>query len=42
MKIALQGNTLLIKEADNAQFAVIKSWNKMRWDTPWPSRQASA
>lgn len=32
MKIALQGNTLLIKEADNVQFAVIKSWNKMRWD----------
>ena len=32
MKIALQGTTLLIKEADNVQFAVIKSWNKMRWD----------
>ena len=32
MKIALQGNTLLIKDADNVQFAVIKSWNKMRWD----------
>lgn len=32
MKIALQGSTLLIKEADNVQFAVIKSWNKMRWD----------
>ena len=32
MKIALQGTTLLIKGADNVQFAVIKSWNKMRWD----------
>ena len=32
MKIALQSTTLLIKEADNVQFAVIKSWNKMRWD----------
>lgn len=32
MKMALQGNTLLIKEADNVQFSVIKSWNKMRWD----------
>lgn len=32
MKMALQGNTLLIKDADNVQFSVIKSWNKMRWD----------
>ena len=32
MKIALQGNTLLIKDADNVQFTVIKSWNKMKWD----------
>lgn len=32
MKIALQGTTLLIKDADNVQFAVIKSWNKMKWD----------
>ena len=32
MKMALQGTTLLIKEADNVQFTVIKSWNKMRWD----------
>ena len=30
--MALQGSTLLIKEADNVQFAIIKSWNKMRWD----------
>lgn len=32
MKMALQGNTLKIIEADNVQFTVIKSWNKMRWD----------
>ena len=32
MKMALQGNALLIIEADNVQFTVIKSWNKMTWD----------
>lgn len=32
MKMALQGSTLLIKDADNVQFTVIKSWNKMKWD----------
>ena len=32
MKMALNGNALLIKDADNVQFTVIKSWNKMRWD----------
>ena len=32
MKMALQGNTLRIKDADNVQFTVIKSWNKMKWD----------
>jgi len=32
MKMALQGGTLLIKDADNVQFTVIKSWNKMKWD----------
>lgn len=31
MKMALQGTTLRIKDADNVQFAVIKSWNKTRW-----------
>jgi hypothetical protein len=30
--MALQGNTLKIIEADNVQFTVIKSWNKMRWN----------
>lgn len=32
MKMALQGSTLKIIEADNVQFAVIKSWNKMKWN----------
>lgn len=31
MKMALKGSTLLIKEADNVQFTIIKSWNKMKW-----------
>ena len=32
MKMALQDNTVRIIEADNVQFTVIKSWQKMRWD----------
>ena len=32
MKMKLQGNILLIKEANNTQFTAIKSWNKMTWD----------
>lgn len=32
MKMALQGNILKIIEADNVQFTIIKSWNKMRWN----------
>lgn len=31
MKMALKDNVLLIKEADNVQFTIIKSWNKMKW-----------
>ena len=31
MKMALRGNTLLIKDADSVQFQIIKSWNKMKW-----------
>ena len=31
MKMALKGNTLILVEVDNVQFAIIKSWNKMRW-----------
>lgn len=32
MKMALQDNTLKVIEADNVQFAVIKSWGKMKWN----------
>ena len=32
MKIALQGNVLKLIEVDNVHFAVIKSWNKMKWN----------
>ena len=32
MKMALKGNTLILIEVDAAQFAIIKSWNKMKWD----------
>lgn len=32
MKMALQGATLILIEVDTAQFAIIKSWNKMRWN----------
>ena len=32
MKIALQDNVLKLIEVDNVHFAVIKSWNKMKWN----------
>jgi len=32
MKMGLKGNILIIAEADNVQFTVIKSWSKMKWD----------
>lgn len=32
MKMALKDGQVLIKEADNNQFLIIKSWSKMRWD----------
>ena len=32
MKMALKDGQVLIKEADNTQFAIIKSWNKMKWN----------
>ena len=32
MKMGLKGNTLIIAEADNVQFTIIKSWGKMKWD----------
>ena len=32
MKMTLQGNTLIIADADNVQFGTITSWGKMKWD----------
>lgn len=32
MKMGLKGTTLILAEVDNAQFTVIKSWRKMKWD----------
>jgi|GEM_PF-297927 len=31
MKMAMKDGQILIKEADQNQFMVIKSWNKMKW-----------
>lgn len=31
MKMALKNGQLMIKDADNMQFTIIKSWNKMKW-----------
>lgn len=31
MKMALKDGEILIKDVDNMQFTIIKSWNKMRW-----------
>lgn len=31
MKMALKDGQILIKDADNMQFTIIKSWNKMKW-----------
>ena len=30
--MAIDGGSLIIKDADNVQFTIIKSWNKMKWD----------
>lgn len=32
MQMGFKGNMLIIAEADNNQFAVIKSWGKMQWN----------
>lgn len=31
MKMALKDGQILIREADNVQFTIIKSWGKMKW-----------
>ena len=32
MKIALQDGVLKIIETDNVQYAILKSWGKLKWD----------
>lgn len=32
MKMAMKDGQILIREADNVQFAIIKSWGKMKWN----------
>lgn len=32
MKMAMNNGQLMIKDADDYQFQIIKSWNKMRWN----------
>ena len=31
MKMAMKDGQILIREADNVQFTIIKSWGKMKW-----------
>jgi len=31
LKMAIKDGQVLIKEADNNQYLIIKSWNKMKW-----------
>ena len=42
MKLALQNGQLYIKEADNMQFTIIKSWNKMKWNKSSQTLQGPA
>ncbi len=32
MKMAMKDGQILIREADNVQFTIIKSWGKMKWN----------
>lgn len=40
--MAMKDGQILIKEADNTQFMIIKSWNKMRWNKAEKMLQAPA
>lgn len=42
MKMAMKNGQILIKDADNYQFQIIKSWNKMRWNKAEKMLQAPA
>lgn len=32
MKMAMKNGEIMIREADNVQFTIIKSWGKMKWN----------
>ena len=36
MKMAMKDGQILIREADNVQFTIIKSWGKMKWSRQTP------
>lgn len=42
MKIAMRDGQLLIREADNIQFQIIKSWGKMKWSRQTQTLSGSA
>lgn len=42
MKIAIKNGQLLIKEANNMQFQIIKSWGKMKWSRQTQTLSGSA
>lgn len=44
MKMKLDGGNLFVVDADSTQYAIIKSWNAMRWDRgrQWFSGPATA
>lgn len=42
MKMALKDGQIYIKEADNMQFSIIKSWNKLKWNKTSQTLQGPA
>lgn len=42
MKMALKDGQIMIKEADNVQFQIIKSWGKMKWSRQTQTLSGSA
>ena len=42
MKMAMRDGQILIREADNVQFTIIKSWGKMKWSRQTQTLSGSA
>lgn len=42
MKMAMKDGQILIREADNVQFTIIKSWGKMKWNRATQTLSGSA